>query len=252
MTGTATTARRELSKNYRTPVVEIPTNKRCRRTGLPTRVFRTQKAKLRAVCDEIEAMRDARRPTLVGTPSVSASDRLSAELFARGVPHAVINARKHEREADVVAVAGRPGTVTIATNMAGRGTDIHIPDESKAAGGLHVVATEMHSSARIDRQLVGRAARQGDPGSFRFFLSLEDELLRCYPPQRRKRLLDRARGKTNAAGELPAQWVRVFRGAQNFLEKMHRRQRRDMLKAEKERDDLHRKAGLDPCLELTE
>ena len=252
MTGTAITARRELSKNYRTPVVVIPTNKPCVRKGLDTKVFRTAKGKLRAVCDEIETMREARRPTLVGTPSVSASDALSAELFARGVPHAVINAREHEREADIVAVAGRPGAVTIATNMAGRGTDIHLEDESTKNGGLHVVATEMHSSARIDRQLVGRAARQGDPGSFRFFLSLEDELLRCYPPQRRKRLLDAARGRANAAGELPATWVRVFKAAQSFLEKMHRRQRRDMLKAEKERDDLHRKAGLDPCLELTE
>ena len=252
MTGTAVPARRELSKNYRTPVVVIPTNEPCVRRGLRTKVFRTAKAKLAAVCGEIEAMRDARRPTLVGTPSVSASDALSAELFARGVPHAVINAREHEREADVVAVAGRPGAVTIATNMAGRGTDIHLDPESVKNGGLHVVATEMHSSARIDRQLVGRAARQGDPGSFRFFLSLEDELLRCYPPRRRQRLLTKTRGAPNAAGELPGRWVRVFRAAQSFLEKMHRRQRRDMLKGEKERDDLHRKAGLDPCLELTE
>ena len=252
MTGTAVTARRELNKNYRTPVTVIPTNKPCIRRGLRTRVYRTLSAKRRAVCDEIEAMREARRPTLVGTPSVAASDALSAELFARGVPHAVINAREHEREADVVAVAGKPGAVTIATNMAGRGTDIHLDPESVKAGGLHVVATEMHSSARIDRQLVGRAARQGDPGSFRFFLSLEDELLRCYSPRRRKRLLDASRGQPDARGELPRRWVRVFRAAQSFLEKMHRRQRRDMLKGEKERDDLHRKAGLDPCLELTE
>ena len=182
MTGTAVPARRELRKSYRLPVVAVPTHRPCVRRGLRTRAFRTAKAKLRAAGDEVEVMRAAGRPVLVGTPSVAASDALSAELFGRGVPHAVINATRHEREADVVAVAGEPGAVTIATNMAGRGTDIHLAEASRKAGGLHVLATEMHSSARIDRQLIGRAARQGDPGSYRFLMCLEDELLGCFPP----------------------------------------------------------------------
>ena len=252
MTGTALPARRELKKNYRLSVTAVPTHRRCIRKGLRTRVFRTARAKVRAACEEVEQVRAAGRPVLVGTPSVAASDALSAELFARGVPHAVINATRHEQEAEIVAVAGRPGAVTIATNMAGRGTDIHLDEASKKAGGLHVLATEMHSSARIDRQLIGRAARQGDPGSYRFLMSLEDELLRCFPPKRRAALLTAARGRANADGELPLRWTGVFRKAQRFLETMHRRQRRDMLNMEQERDKLHRGAGLDPCLELTE
>ena len=252
MTGTAVPARRELKKNFRLPVTAIPTNRPCGRRGLPTKVFRSAAAKRGAAIAEIERAVAEGRPVLVGTPSVEASDALSAELFAHGVPHAVINATRHEHEADVVEAAGRPGAVTIATNMAGRGTDIHLAEESRKAGGLHVVATEMHSSKRIDRQLIGRAARQGDPGSYRFLLSLEDELLRCFSPAKRARLMKAARGAAGPDGSLPGRWVGVFRRAQRFLESMHRRQRRDMLKSEKQRDDDHRKAGLDPCLELTE
>ncbi len=146
--------------------------------------------------------------------------------------------------------AGQSQSVTIATNMAGRGTDIQLDDKVRASGGLHVIATEMHSSARIDRQLVGRAARQGDPGSFQFFLSLEDELLRCLKPEKVARL--RAKARPNADGQLSLQWLGVFRRTQRFLEKMHRKERKHLLKHERQRTDAHNHMGLDPFLELTE
>ena len=247
MTGTARQSAGEFRKAYRLPVTPIPTHRRGRRTARPPRIFRTADQKREAVAQAIAVAREAGRPVLVGTPSVAASDALAALLLARRIPCAVLNAREHEKEADIVAAAGRAGAVTIATNMAGRGTDIEPDEDAVKVGGLHVIATEMHSSARIDRQLVGRAARQGDPGSFRFFLSLEDELLRCRPPHVRRRWLAAAPN-----GELPRAWLRVFRDAQRFLEKLHRKQRKDLLKQEKERDETYRKIGLDPCLELTE
>jgi preprotein translocase subunit SecA len=140
--------------------------------------------------------------------------------------------------------------VTIATNMAGRGTDIRLDPIVKQAGGLHVIATEMHSSARIDRQLVGRAARQGDPGSYQFFLSLGDELLRVLKPQKIERL--RKSAQPDAQGELSTQWLNLFRRTQRFLERHHRKERKMLLKAERQRSEAHQKMGLDPYLELTE
>ncbi|HID23080.1 MAG TPA: hypothetical protein EYP14_11860 [Planctomycetaceae bacterium] len=140
--------------------------------------------------------------------------------------------------------------MTIATNMAGRGTDIKLTDELRKAGGLHVIATEMHSSKRIDRQLIGRAARQGDPGTYRFFLSLEDELLRVLEDDYVERV--RRRAHPDAKGELPRSWLRFFRKTQRFVEKNHYKQRRDLLKFEKKRMESYRSMGLDPCLELTE
>jgi preprotein translocase subunit SecA len=140
--------------------------------------------------------------------------------------------------------------VTIATNMAGRGTDIHLHDSVREKGGLHVIATEIHSSVRIDRQLVGRAARQGDPGSCRFFLSLGDELLRCLKPEKAERL--RKLAQPDAKGELPLSWVGVFRRAQRMLERLHRKERKLLLRHEKQRNEAHRRMGLDPFLELTD
>ena len=149
-----------------------------------------------------------------------------------------------------MSAAGGPGNVTIATNMAGRGTDIILEEEVRKAGGLHVIATEMHSSKRIDRQLVGRSARQGDPGSYQFFLSLEDELLRCREPkeiQRKKRM-----AMANREGELGRSWLRYFQRVQRFLEKTHRKQRKHLLKQERHRLEQYENMGLDPYLELTE
>jgi len=250
MTGTALQAASELRRTYRLKVTRIPTNRPCIRYGMPPRFFTTQDAKRNAIVDTIQELRAAGRSILVGTPSVEASEALGLLLKDRLIPHLILNARYHEQEAEIVADAGHAGHVTIATNMAGRGTDILLEDEVRRGGGLHVIATEMHSSKRIDRQLVGRSARQGDPGSFQFFLSLEDELLRCREPKevarkRRVALPDRY-------GELGRTWLRYFRRVQNFLERMHQRQRKHLLKQERHRLEQYENMGLDPYLELTE
>ncbi|MCA8996640.1 MAG: translocase, partial [Planctomycetaceae bacterium] len=151
---------------------------------------------------------------------------------------------------EIVAQAGRFGSVTISTNMAGRGTDIILEDIVKKAGGLHVIATEMHTSKRIDRQLVGRSARQGDPGSFQFFLSLQDELLTALTPEKRQYYLETARPNKN--GELSSNWLGLFKRTQRMLEKLHTKQRKRLLKFEKEQRKKYRKLGLDPYLELVD
>lgn len=250
MTGTALQAASELRRTYRLKVTRIPTNRPCIRRGMTPRFFTTQDAKRNAIVDAIQELRAAGRSILVGTPSVEASEALGLLLKDRLVPHQILNARYHEQEAEIVSDAGHAGHVTIATNMAGRGTDILLEEDVRRAGGLHVIATEMHSSKRIDRQLVGRSARQGDPGSYQFFLSLEDELLRCREPRevarkRRVALPDRY-------GELGRTWLRYFRRVQNFLERMHRRQRKHLLKQERHRLEQYENMGLDPYLELTE
>jgi preprotein translocase subunit SecA len=250
MTGTAWSARSELRRIYKLPVVRIPTNKRSRRKGLPPRAFVTQDAKRNAIVESIEQMIAAGRSVLVGTPSVDASEALSEKLQEHGIEHRVLNARYHDEEAGIVKEAGRHGAVTIATNMAGRGTDIHLDDDVRKAGGLHVIATEMHSSLRIDRQLIGRAARQGDPGSYQFFLSLEDELLRVVEPKK----LDswRASAAPDERGELSQEWVQRFQTTQQQLEKLHVKQRKEMLKHEREQLKKSRRVGIDPFLELAE
>ncbi|MCO5222517.1 MAG: preprotein translocase subunit SecA [Thermomicrobiales bacterium] len=178
MTGTAETEEEEFLRIYNLPVVVIPTNRPMIRDDFADLVYNTETAKFNAVIDEIEEMREVGRPVLVGTVSVEASERLSLMLTQRGIPHDVLNAKQHEREASIVAGAGQPGMVTIATNMAGRGTDIHLGPGVQEAGGLHIIGTERHEARRIDNQLRGRAGRQGDPGSTRFYLSLDDELMR--------------------------------------------------------------------------
>jgi preprotein translocase subunit SecA len=250
MTGTAVQASRELRSTYSISVSVIPTNRPCIRAGLPYRIFATLEQKRKAIADEIAKLREQGRAVLVGTPSVDASEALGRHLGELGVPYEILNARFHEKEAEIVSKAGESGNVTIATNMAGRGTDIRLDPSVQKAGGLHVIATEMHSSARIDRQLVGRAARQGDPGSYQFFLSLGDELLRVLKPQKVERL--RKSAQPNAQGELSTQWLSLFRRTQRFLERHHRKERKMLLKAERQRSEAHQKMGLDPYLELTE
>ncbi len=252
MTGTAVQAKKEIKKTYGLSVAVIPTNRPCIRRGYPPRIFATMEAKRLAIVEEIEEMLRLNRAVLVGTPSVEASEALGKMLREKGIEHQILNARYHELEAKIVAQAGQSGRVTVATNMAGRGTDIKLTDELREAGGLHVIATEMHSSKRIDRQLIGRAARQGDPGSFRFFLSLEDELLRVLEKDYLERVRRRAKAQADANGELPRRWLRFFRKTQRFIEKEHYKQRRDLLKFEKQRMESYRSMGLDPCLELTE
>ena len=175
MTGTAMTEAGEFWEIYKLDVVNIPTNRPVIRKDNPDRVFKTEKEKFNAVIEEIVKMREAGRPTLVGTTSVEISERLSRQLSLRHIEHNVLNAKLHQREADIVAEAGRQvngkGVVTIATNMAGRGTDIKLTPEVKEAGGLAIIGTERHESRRVDNQLRGRAGRQRDPGSSVFFVS---------------------------------------------------------------------------------
>jgi preprotein translocase subunit SecA len=191
MTGTAETESEEFYRIYNLPVVTIPTNKEMIREDAGDLVFKTEQGKFNAVVAEIEEMTSTGRPVLVGTTSIEKSEHLSSMLQRRGITHSVLNAKQHEREAAIVADAGKRGAVTIATNMAGRGTDIQLEDGVAELGGLHIIGTERHESRRIDNQLRGRAGRQGDPGSSRFFVSLEDELMRRFGTERIGGWMDR-------------------------------------------------------------
>jgi preprotein translocase subunit SecA len=193
MTGTAVTEAEEFDKIYKLQVVVIPTHKPMIRLDHPDLIYKTEDAKFKAVAEEIQETAAAGRPVLVGTVSVEKSERLSRLLEKRGVQHEVLNAKQHEREALIVAKAGHPGAVTIATNMAGRGTDIVLGEGVAAAGGLHIVGTERHESRRIDNQLRGRSGRQGDPGSSRFFLALDDDLMRIFGGERIKNMMNMLR-----------------------------------------------------------
>lgn len=184
MTGTASTEAGELWEIYKLDVVEIPTNRPIQRDDRQDLIYRTAREKYNAVAQEIQALTEKGRPVLVGTTSVEISELLSRMLKLRGIKHNVLNAKLHQKEADIVAEAGNPGTVTIATNMAGRGTDIKLSEEVIQAGGLAIIGTERHESRRVDRQLRGRAGRQGDPGSSQFFVSLEDNLMRLFASER--------------------------------------------------------------------
>ncbi|HYM49754.1 MAG TPA: preprotein translocase subunit SecA [Candidatus Limnocylindrales bacterium] len=191
MTGTALTEAEEFHKIYGLEVVEIPTHRPMVRIDYPDIIYKSEQAKFQAVVDEIVEMSQARRPVLVGTVSVEKSEKLGRMLEKRGVPHEVLNAKQHEREALIVANAGQPAAVTIATNMAGRGTDIVLGPGVVEAGGLHIIGTERHESRRIDNQLRGRAGRQGDPGSSRFFIGLDDDLMRIFGGDRIRGMMDR-------------------------------------------------------------
>ena len=224
MTGTASTEAGEFWDIYKLDVVEIPTNKPILRVDMDDRVYKTAREKYAAVIEEIEAMRNSGRPVLVGTTSVEISELLSRMLKLRNIPHQVLNAKYHQKEAEIVAEAGRSamgrvtitdedgnkhveermlGAVTIATNMAGRGTDIKLSPEVKAAGGLAIIGTERHESRRVDRQLRGRAGRQGDPGSSVFYVSLEDKLMRLFASERIARVMDKLGFKDGERIESP-------------------------------------------------
>ncbi|MFD1095210.1 preprotein translocase subunit SecA [Salegentibacter chungangensis] len=191
MTGTAVTEAGEFWEIYELDVVEIPTNKPIARNDKEDLVYKTKREKYNAVIDHVTDLSQAGRPVLIGTTSVEISELLSRMLKLRNVPHNVLNAKLHKKEADIVAEAGKSGIVTIATNMAGRGTDIKLSNEVKEAGGLAIVGTERHDSRRVDRQLRGRAGRQGDPGSSQFYVSLEDNLMRLFGSERIAKLMDK-------------------------------------------------------------
>ncbi|MGB3199207.1 MAG: helicase-related protein, partial [Saprospiraceae bacterium] len=191
MTGTAETEAGEFWQIYKLDVVVIPTNRQVIRDDREDLVYKTAREKFNAVIDEIESCTSKGRPVLVGTTSVDISEKLSRMLQMKGILHNVLNAKQHQREAEIVAEAGKPGKVTIATNMAGRGTDIKITQEVKDAGGLAIIGTERHESRRVDRQLRGRAGRQGDPGSSQFFVSFEDNLMRLFNSERMITIMDK-------------------------------------------------------------
>ena len=219
MTGTAMTEAEEFHKIYKLDVVAIPTHRNMVRADNPDVIYKTEKSKFEAVIDEIVEMNTQKRPVLVGTVSVEKSERLARMLERRGVKHNVLNAKQHEREAGIIAEAGQPAAVTIATNMAGRGTDIVLGSGVTDVGGLHIIGTERHESRRIDNQLRGRAGRQGDPGSSRFFISLEDDLMKIFGPaaDRIGRLMD-----SLEVEPIEHPWVaRSIAGAQKKVEGMH-------------------------------
>ena len=191
MTGTAVTEAGEFWEIYKLDVVEIPTNRPVARDDRDDLVYKTKREKYNAVIEEVTQLSQAGRPVLIGTTSVEISELLAKMLAIRKIPHNVLNAKLHKKEADIVAEAGISGQVTIATNMAGRGTDIKLSDEVKKAGGLAIVGTERHDSRRVDRQLRGRAGRQGDPGSSQFYVSLEDNLMRLFGSERIAKMMDR-------------------------------------------------------------
>lgn len=220
MTGTAETEAGELWDIYKLDVVVIPTNRTIARKDEQDKVFKTKREKYNAVIDEVEEMIKAGRPVLVGTTSVENSELLSRMLKLRNIKHNVLNAKQHQREADIVAEAGIAGTVTIATNMAGRGTDIKLGPGVKDAGGLAIIGTERHESRRVDRQLRGRAGRQGDPGSSQFFVSFEDDLMRLFGSERIAKLMDRMGFKEGEVIQAPM-LTNTIEKAQKKVEENH-------------------------------
>ncbi|QDT58752.1 preprotein translocase subunit SecA [Stieleria bergensis] len=246
MTGTAATSARELSKIYRTPVLRVPTNRPPQRKRLPDRVFGNLTAKFKAIADEVAEVHATGRPVLIGTRSIDKSELLSHMLNDLGIEHEVLNANNVEREAEIVADAGQHGRVTVATNMAGRGTDIKLTDEIVEIGGMHVICTELHDAARIDRQLIGRCGRQGDPGSYRQYLALDDDILKGgLGPQRAEKLKVRGQDVQGSMDRL----AKLFRKAQLKVERTHFRDRMVLLHHEKERKKLQREIGQDPYLD---
>jgi preprotein translocase subunit SecA len=246
MSGTAAPNWSELWRVYTLRVVCVPTNRPVRREQWPDWVFPNEAAKLDAVVEEVRALRGEGRPVLIGTRSVEKSEELSRRLRAAGLDHQVLNAKEHEREVAIVARAGQSGQITIATNMAGRGTDIQLGPGVAEAGGLHVLGTERHEARRIDCQLAGRAGRQGDPGSCQFLLSLEDDLLEGLGPARQAYYRDKGRRSDYTDYQ---RYRRLFVRAQRLLERRHRRQRIDLLFYHKHRHETLKDIGADPFVD---
>ncbi len=249
MTGTAIPAAREFRKIYKRPVVRIPTNRPVQRVELPSRVFGDSDGKWRAVVEEIAEIHSQSRPVLVGTKSIDRSEHLSQLLDEANIEHQVLNANEIAKEAEIIAEAGHLGRVTVATNMAGRGTDIKLDAGVADLGGLHVIGTELHDSARVDRQLAGRCGRQGDPGSVRQYLALDDEVIRSgFGDAKAIRM-------TNLGSALDGsvdQYVNLLRRAQKKVERKHFRDRSVLLYHEKQRKKMQREMGQDPYLDTAD
>ncbi len=239
MTGTALDAAGELWEVFRLPVVPVPRHRPSQAKALPARIFVNEPAKIAAVVTEIRERRALGQPVLVGTRTIGNSERLSAALGAAGLPHRVLNARQDAEEAAIVAAAGQPGSVTIATNMAGRGTHINLGEGVAAKGGLHVIALELEESSRIDLQLTGRTARQGQPGSHRSFLSADDFVIRRYLPDEAARL---AAAPADSRGEVSCRrWEPVFRRAQALAEKTRYEIRQSLLRHDEWQSETKRR-----------
>jgi preprotein translocase subunit SecA len=246
MTGTASTSARELRKIYKVGVVEIPTHRPPIRHRLPDAVFGTEDLKFEAVVHEVLQVHATGRPILIGTRSIDKSEKLSAMLHAAEIPHEVLNARQVATEAKIVSQAGQHGHVTVSTNMAGRGTDIRLGEGIAELGGLHVICTELHDAARVDRQLIGRCGRQGDPGSFRQYLSLDDDiLLYGLGPKTAAKLAERGRTEPGPFDSLTPR----FHTAQRRIERRHFRDRKGLMYHEKERRKVLLQMGQDPYLD---
>ncbi|MBI3467519.1 MAG: preprotein translocase subunit SecA, partial [Planctomycetes bacterium] len=246
MTGTASSSAGELKKIYHLQVVPIPTNRPAVRQRLPDRVFGTAEAKWMAIVEEVRELHAAGRPILIGTRSIDKSQILSKLLKASGVEHQVLNANEIAEEANIIARAGLEDKVTVSTNMAGRGTDIRLGPGVDQLGGLHVICTEMHDAARIDRQLIGRCGRQGDPGTFRQYLSLDDDiLLNGLGPKRSRKLKELGAKSSRTFDRL----FRLFQKAQRRIERRHFRDRKVLMYYEKERKKIQGQMGQDPYLD---
>ncbi|HQU43894.1 MAG TPA: preprotein translocase subunit SecA [Pirellulales bacterium] len=246
MTGTAVSSAGELRKIYEVNVVAIPTNRPAIRTRYPDRVFGTAEQKWLAIVEEVRELHAQGRPILIGTRSIDKSVLLSELLTKAGVEHRVLNANQIAEEADIVARAGLRGKVTVSTNMAGRGTDIKLGEDVAGLGGLHVILTEMHDSARIDRQLIGRCGRQGDPGTYHQYLSLEDDILLAgLGPDKAEKLEELGQSVPGPFDHLG----RLFRKAQRIIERRHFRDRRVLMYYEKERQKLQKQMGQDTYLD---
>jgi preprotein translocase subunit SecA len=246
MTGTALDSGRELRKIYRCHVLPIPTNKPAIRQRWKTLVFGDAVAKWRAVVEEVRQLHEKGRPVLIGTRSIDKSEILSAMLTELGIEHQVLNANHIAAEAEIVKLAGQQSKVTVSTNMAGRGTDIKLGDGIAKLGGLHVICTEMHDAARIDRQLIGRCGRQGDPGTFRQYIGLDDDLLLAgLGPKKSDKLKDMGE---DTPGPFEG-FAGLFRRAQRKVERRHFRQRRALMYFEKERKKMQQQMGQDPYLD---
>jgi preprotein translocase subunit SecA len=240
MTGTAESAARELKKIFGTPVIKIPTNRPSKRQILPEQIFLTEEEKWATIIEETAAMHQQGRPVLIGTRSVNLSNQLSARLLQAGLEHEVLHALNHKNEAAIIQEAGQPGRITVATNMAGRGTDILLGEGVAEKGGLHVICSELHESARIDRQLTGRCARQGDPGSAHTLLSLEDDILTAGLGEEQAQDLNSSFQETSQ--DLKAT-LRYFYQAQQRIEARHEQQRIDLVNRIMQRRQMLQQMG---------
>ena len=246
MTGTAMGSAREMRKIYRCHVLPIPTNRPAIRQRLSNAVFGSADDRWEAVAEEVDKLHAEGRPILIGTRSIDKSELLAKLLDERRLTYQILNANHIEAEAEIIAQAGAPGKITVSTNMAGRGTDIKLGPGVAEVGGLHVICTEMHDASRIDRQLIGRCGRQGDPGTYRQYIALDDDLLLAgLGPEKSKKLKARGEKSSGSFNQL----FRLFHKAQKKVERRHFRQRKQLMYYEKERKKMQRQMGQDPYLD---